>query len=55
MPPGIDPAAAHDMHKLVIDPKNPDRLWTQAHLGVFRSDDGGRSWEDVTDGLPCKM
>jgi photosystem II stability/assembly factor-like uncharacterized protein len=52
VPPGIDPAAAHDMHKLVIDPKNPDRLWTQAHLGVFRSDDGGRSWEDVTDGLP---
>jgi photosystem II stability/assembly factor-like uncharacterized protein len=52
VPPGIDPAAAHDMHKLIIDPKNPDRLWTQAHLGVFRSDDGGRSWEDVTDGLP---
>jgi photosystem II stability/assembly factor-like uncharacterized protein len=52
VPPGIDPAAAHDMHKLVIDVKNPDRLWTQAHLGVFRSDDGGRSWADVTDGLP---
>lgn len=52
VPPGIDPAAAHDMHKLIIDVKDPDRLWTQAHLGVFRSDDGGRSWEDVTDGLP---
>ena len=51
-PPGIDPAAAHDMHRLRIDPENPDRLWTQAHLGVFRSDDGGRSWEDVTEGLP---
>lgn len=50
--PGIDPAAAHDMHKLVIDVKNPDRLWTQAHVGVFRSDDGGRNWEDVTPGLP---
>jgi photosystem II stability/assembly factor-like uncharacterized protein len=52
VPPEIDPAAAHDMHKLIIDPKNPHRLWTQAHLGVFRSDDGGRSWEDVTNGLP---
>lgn len=52
VPPGIDPAAAHDMHKLMIDPKTPDRLWTQAHLGVFRSDDAGRSWDDVTPGLP---
>ncbi len=52
VPPGIDPAAAHDMHRLRLDQKNPDRLWTQAHTGVFRSDDGGRSWEDVTDGLP---
>ena len=51
-PPGIDPAAAHDMHRLRIDQKNPDRLWTQAHLGVFRSDDNGHSWEDVTEGLP---
>ncbi len=51
-PPGIDPAAAHDMHRLRIDTKNPDRLWTQAHTGVFRSNDGGRSWEDVTEGLP---
>jgi hypothetical protein len=51
-PPGVDPAAAHDMHCLRIDPKNPDRLWTQAHLGVFRSEDGGRSRKDVTDGLP---
>ena len=50
--PGIDPAAAHDMHRLRLDAKNPDRLWTQAHTGVFRSDDGGHSWEDVTEGLP---
>ena len=40
------------MHRLRIDPKNPDRLWTQAHVGVFRSDDGGRSFVDVTEGLP---
>ena len=52
VPPGVDPAAAHDMHRLRLDEKNPDRLWTQAHTGVFRSDDGGRSWEDVTEGLP---
>lgn len=52
LPPGVDPAAADEMHKLRIDTKNPDRLWGQAHIGVFRSDDGGGDWEDVTPGLP---
>ena len=51
-PPGLDPAAIFDMHRVRLDPKNPDRLWGQAHWGVFRSDDGGRTWEDVTEGLP---
>ncbi|MCI0777199.1 MAG: exo-alpha-sialidase [Chloroflexi bacterium] len=52
IPPGVDPAAENEMHKLRIDPKNPDRLWGQAHVGVYRSDNGGDSWEDVTKGLP---
>lgn len=52
LPPNVDPAAADEMHKLRIDSKNPDRLWGQAHIGVFRSDDGGGRWEDVTAGLP---
>ncbi len=52
VPPGIDPLAVFDMHRLRLDPKNPDRLWAQAHTGVFRSDNGGRSWEDTTGGLP---
>ncbi|MEX2245579.1 MAG: exo-alpha-sialidase [Dehalococcoidia bacterium] len=52
LPPGVDPAAADEMHKLRMDAKDPDRLWGQAHIGVFRSDDGGGDWEDVTAGLP---
>jgi hypothetical protein len=40
------------MHKLAIDTKNPDRLWTQTHVGVFRSDDASATWEGVTEGLP---
>ena len=52
LPPGVDPAAADEMHKMRIDLKNPDRLWGQSHIGVFRSDDGGGDWEDVTAGLP---
>jgi photosystem II stability/assembly factor-like uncharacterized protein len=48
VPAGVDPAVVWDMHKLVLDQKNPDKLWTQAHTGVFRSDDGGQHWADVT-------
>lgn len=52
LPENVDPAATDEMHKLRIDPKNPDRLWGQAHIGVFRSDRGGEDWQDVTEGLP---
>lgn len=51
-PANADPAAEFDMHRMRMDPKNPDRLWAQAHTGVFRSDDGGENWHDVTEGLP---
>jgi hypothetical protein len=51
-PDDMDPLAIDEMHKLWIDPKDPDRLWTQTHVGVFRSDDRGATFEDVTAGLP---
>lgn len=47
-----DPAGLNEMHKMRLDPKSPDRIWAQAHWGVFRSDDGGGTWQDVTQGLP---
>lgn len=52
LPPNVDPAATDEMHKLKLDPKNPDRLWGQAHIGVFRSDHDAQHWQDVTHGLP---
>ncbi|MGE0541200.1 MAG: WD40/YVTN/BNR-like repeat-containing protein [Dehalococcoidia bacterium] len=52
LPPNVDPAATDEMHKLRIDPKNPDRLWGQSHIGVFRSDMDAKNWQDVTEGLP---
>jgi hypothetical protein len=52
VPPNVDPASANEFHKLKIDLKNPERLWGQAHIGVFRTDNGGDKWEDVTEGLP---
>jgi photosystem II stability/assembly factor-like uncharacterized protein len=39
-------------HKLVRDPANPDVLFQQNHVGVFRSADGGDSWERIENGLP---
>ena len=52
LPPDLDPLAINEMHKMRLDPKAPDRIWTQTHVGVFRSDDRGRTWADVTEGLP---
>ncbi len=39
----------HNMHRA---PLRPDRLFMQFHGGVYRSDDGGRSWIDIGSGLP---
>ena len=47
-----DPAGLNELHKMRLDAKNPERLWGQAHWGVFRSDDNGANWVDVTQGLP---
>lgn len=52
LPDGVDPAALDEFHKFRIDPKDPDRLWAQSHVGVFKSDFRGKGWEDVTGELP---
>ncbi len=40
------------VHKVARDAGNPDRLFMQNHNGVYRSDDDGRSWNSIADGLP---
>jgi photosystem II stability/assembly factor-like uncharacterized protein len=40
------------VHKLVMSPVDRDRLYQQNHCGMHRSDDGGRSWTEITEGLP---
>lgn len=40
------------IHKMVLDPDNPDTLYMQEHCGVFRSDNGGDSWYTIEEGLP---
>jgi photosystem II stability/assembly factor-like uncharacterized protein len=40
------------VHKVARDAGNPDRFYAQVHHGVYRSDDGGSTWQSIADGLP---
>jgi photosystem II stability/assembly factor-like uncharacterized protein len=40
------------VHKLVMSPADTSRMYQQNHCGMHRSDDGGLSWVEITDGLP---
>lgn len=42
----------HCVHNIMRAPGDADVLYQQNHHGVWRSSDGGRSWDDITDGLP---
>lgn len=42
----------HCVHNMVRAPGANDLLYQQNHHGVWRSADGGRSWDDITRGLP---
>ena len=43
------------VHKVTRHPSHPDRLYLQNHGGVYRSDDGGDSWQDIAPGLPTEF
>ena len=42
----------HCVHNIVRAPGSGDLLYQQNHHGVWRSGDGGRSWDDINAGLP---
>ncbi len=46
--PDPPPEVGFDPHLVVPCPANPDVLWQQNHAGVYRSSDGGKLWEDVS-------
>jgi photosystem II stability/assembly factor-like uncharacterized protein len=50
-----DPEVGFCVHKLVMSPVDSDRLYQQNHVGMHRSDDGGQSWTEITDGLPTEF
>jgi hypothetical protein len=40
-------ANIQDPHRIVRCAAEPDKLWLQHHCGIFRSADGGASWQSV--------
>ncbi len=42
----------HCVHNMVRAPGDDDLLYMQNHHGVYRSPDGGHTWQNITDGLP---
>ena len=47
------PEVGQCVHKLLLHPARPERLWQQNHCGVYRSDDRGDNWERLDkNGLP---
>jgi photosystem II stability/assembly factor-like uncharacterized protein len=41
-------------HSVLVDPGRPDRIWCGiSAVGVWRSDDGGKSWSGRNEGVRC--
>ena len=40
------------LHTIILDPKDPDRIYIAiSAAGAFRTDDGGKSWKPINKGL----
>jgi photosystem II stability/assembly factor-like uncharacterized protein len=50
--PDPDAEVGHCVHRITRHPDRPDVLFMQKHWDVMRSDDGGRSWAEISGDLP---
>ena len=50
--PDQHPEFGQCVHKVVMHPSRPERLFLQNHWGLYRSDDAGDSWQDIAKGVP---
>lgn len=50
--PDEEPEYGQCVHKVAVDAGDPDRMYAQNHFGVFRTEDAGRRWTSIADGLP---
>jgi photosystem II stability/assembly factor-like uncharacterized protein len=46
------PVAGHNVHRVVMHPRDGRRLYRQCYNGTYRSDDGAATWTEITAGLP---
>ena len=53
--PDKHPEFGQCVHKIVMHPKQPERLFLQNHWGLFRSEDGAESWQDMAKGVPSSF
>lgn len=49
------PEAGQCVHHLESHPSTPEVLYQQNHCGVYRSDNEGRDWVDISKGLPSRF
>ncbi|MEM7584086.1 MAG: exo-alpha-sialidase [Acidobacteriota bacterium] len=49
------PQVGSCVHNMVLDPSQSDLLYQQNHQGVFRSSDGGDSWQRCENGVPSQF
>jgi photosystem II stability/assembly factor-like uncharacterized protein len=50
------PEVGQCVHKVLVHPLDPNRVWQQNHCGVYRSDDRGTTWERLDgNGLPSSF
>lgn len=52
LPPEVEHEVGWCVHKLVMAPGHPGLLYQQNHYGVYRSRNGGLTWDWVNEGLP---
>jgi hypothetical protein len=49
------PDVSRCVHKMVLDPRDPDTMYLQFHGGVFKSTDAGDNWQAIENGLPSNF
>jgi len=50
--PDRNPEFGQCVHKMVLHPARPERLFLQHHWGLYRSDDFANSWKSISNGVP---
>jgi photosystem II stability/assembly factor-like uncharacterized protein len=46
--PNPKPEIGHDPHRMLLCTAQPDVMWQQNHCGIFRTEDGGAKWKEVS-------